>query len=141
MLDGSLVFSINPRFYVYSIVIADPAFWFASCYLEMVSFFSKYQVSFVLLWGNLLLIPGPQSQSLILFLVPGLSMCFNGNKQAFISIFPTFTVYFIICWQHLRVMYFFKAFYGKCQHLAEKYLITSVQTTKDGIINLIMVGS
>jgi hypothetical protein len=41
-----------------------------------------------------------QSQSLILFLVPGLSMCFNGNKQAFISIVATFTVFFIICWYH-----------------------------------------
>jgi hypothetical protein len=50
MLDGLLVFGINPRFYVYYIVIADPSFWFACCYLEMVSFFSKYQVSFVLLW-------------------------------------------------------------------------------------------
>jgi hypothetical protein len=65
MLDGLLVFGINPRFYVYYIVIADPSFWFACCYLEMVSFFSKYQVSFVLLWENLLLISGPHRRWLI----------------------------------------------------------------------------
>jgi hypothetical protein len=41
MLDGSLVFGINPRFYVYYTVIADPAFWFACCYLEMVCFFQN----------------------------------------------------------------------------------------------------
>jgi hypothetical protein len=41
MLDGSLVFGINPRFYAYYTVIADPAFWCACCYLEMVCFFQN----------------------------------------------------------------------------------------------------
>jgi hypothetical protein len=65
MLDGLLVFGINHRFYAYYAVIADPAFLFACCFLEMVCFFSKYHVSFAVLCGNLLLIPGPHRRWLI----------------------------------------------------------------------------
>ena len=47
MLDGSLVFGTNPRFYAYYTVIADPAFWFACCYLEISSAFCRLVGKFI----------------------------------------------------------------------------------------------
>ena len=47
MLDGSLVFGTNPRFYAYYTVIADPAFWFACCYLEISKEFCRLVGKFI----------------------------------------------------------------------------------------------